>query len=56
MERKRINSLVNEFAGAESDQVRMICTRILGHKLEMPGSGQWKLITDKTDDCWIQDQ
>jgi hypothetical protein len=56
MERKRINSLVNEFAGADSSQDRMICTRILGHKLEMPGSGQWKLITDKQEECWISDQ
>ena len=34
----------------------LTCTRILGHKLDMPGSGQWKMITDKQDECWICDQ
>ena len=33
----------------------MIFTRILGHKVDMPGSGQWKLITDKREDCWVCD-
>lgn len=32
--------------------------RILGHKTEMPGSGQWQMHTQKTPyaNCWICDQ
>ena len=56
MERKRINSLVNEFTSTDADDSTFVCTRILGHKTEMPGSGQWKLIRDKSDDCWMCDQ
>ena len=57
LERKRIHSLVNEFPIniGQSDS-RMIFTRVLGHKADMPGSGQWKLIKDKTDECWVCDQ
>jgi len=55
MERKRIHSLVNEFADDQASDSRMIFTRILGHKIDMPGSGQWKMITDKREECWICD-
>ena len=49
-QRKRIHSLINDFT-EDPDQERNIltCTRVLGHKTEMPGIGQWKLITDKFD-------
>lgn len=56
MERKRIHSLVNDFAEDSSNQNRMIFNRILGHKPEMPGSGQWRLVTDNSEDCWICNQ
>jgi len=56
MERKRIFSLVNEFADDNATDSRMIFTRILGHKMDMPGSGQWKLIKDRHEECWICDQ
>ena len=39
MERKRIFSLVNEFADDSATDSRMIFTRVLGHKQDMPGSG-----------------
>ena len=56
MKRKRIHSLVNDFAEDPNQEASILtCTRILGHKLEMPGSGQWKMITDKKDECWICD-
>ena len=55
MDRKRIYSLVNDF-GDDNLESTMIFTRILGHKEDMPGSGQWKLIKDKLEDCWICDQ
>ena len=55
MERKRQTSLVNEFTTDYDNGQRLILTRVLGHKMDMPGSGQWKLIKDKTDDCWICD-
>ena len=57
MKRKRIYSLVNDLADDPNQTVNVLtCTRILGHKLEMPGSGQWKMITDKQDECWVCDQ
>ena len=55
MQRKRIHSLVNEFADDQTSDSRMIFTRILGHKIDMPGSGQWKLITEKREECWVCD-
>ena len=57
MQRKRIHSLVNDFTeSANIVDDRMIFTRVLGHKLDMPGSGQWKLIKDKREECWVCDQ
>ena len=56
MERKRIHSLVNELPSEEATDNRLIFTRVLGHKPDMPGAGQWKVITHKADDCWICDQ
>ena len=55
MERKRIFSLVNDIANDTAESSRCILTRIMGHKVDMPGSGQWKLITDKSDECWVCD-
>jgi len=34
----------------------MIFTRLLGHKQDMPGSGQWKLISSRHEECWVCDQ
>ena len=56
MERKRIHSLVNQFGDRQDIGGRMIFTRILGHKWDMPGSGQWKLISDMSEECWICEQ
>lgn len=55
MERKRIFSLVNDFADDNSNDSMMIFTRILGHKSDMPGSGQWKLLKERHETCWICD-
>lgn len=55
MERKRIFSLVNDFADDTATDSMMIFTRILGHKSDMPGSGQWKLLKDRRETCWICD-
>jgi len=38
-ERKRIFSLVNDFGGDTQEESVMILSRILGHKMDMPGSG-----------------
>lgn len=35
---------------------KLILTRFLGHKDELPGSGQWRLLTEPKDDCWICDK
>jgi len=34
----------------------LIRSRILDNKLDLPGVGQWKVITDKKEACWICDQ
>ena len=37
----------------------LIITRNLGHKIDIPGSGQWRLMTDNNKgdhDCWICDK
>ena len=34
----------------------MILNRIIGFKEQMPGSGQWSLLTDPKDQCWYRDQ
>lgn len=34
----------------------LIFTRYLGHKIEIPGSGQWRMIStshDEHDRCWV---
>ena len=56
MERKRIFSLVNEFSDDTATDSKMIFTRILGHKEDMPGSGQWRLIQERHEECWVCDQ
>ena len=55
LERKRIHSLINDFGDDSSTDSRMIFTRILGHKPDMPGSGQWRLLKEKHDECWVCD-
>ena len=47
---------MNDFGEEVGSDLRLIFTRVLGHKEDMPGSGQWKLIRDRTDDCWIYEQ
>lgn len=44
-------------AAVENDASEMlIFTRYLGHKIEMPGSGQWRMIATQNDEqerCWV---
>ena len=47
---------MNDFADDGNDESRMILTRCLGHRIDMPGSGQWKLIRDRSEECWVCDQ
>ena len=55
MERKRIHSKEHRLAEDVDSQSRLICTRFLNHKKDIPGGGQWKLILDKKHNCWICD-
>ena len=32
--------------------MQMILTRMIGLKEQMPGSGQWRLLTQASDECW----
>ena len=36
-----------------ADDRRCILQRVLGHKDDMPGSGQWRMITTLNDQCWV---
>ena len=38
------------------DIKNLIFTRQLGHKLDIPGSGQWKMIDNHHHDCWVCDR
>ena len=39
---------------AISDSVnKMIFERQLGHKEELPGSGQWRMLTEANQKCWL---
>lgn len=39
-----------------NDLEQLIFSRYLGHKDDIPGSGQWKMIDDNQGDCWICDR
>jgi hypothetical protein len=42
-----------------NNRKNLIITRNLGHKIDIPGSGQWKFFTDESindKDCWICDK
>ena len=55
LQQKRIESRVTEFP-RNDDAVDLILTRHIGIKESMPGSGQWRMLTDKHDACWFCDQ
>jgi hypothetical protein len=40
-----------EFANTEENI--LILSRMILHKNEMPGSGQWKLLKKMIEKCWI---
>jgi hypothetical protein len=42
-------------SGLVKEGNQMIITRKLGHKQEMPGSGQWQIQDDGEDKCWCCD-
>ena len=36
---------------------RLVLHRKLGHRFSVPGAGQWRILTDETDEqCWICDR
>lgn len=35
---------------------KLIFTRFLYHKAEIPGSKQWLMLTEKSEHCWICDK
>lgn len=54
---KRLDAQPQSHVRREEDRP-LFLTRQLGHKLDMPGSGQWKLISEKQrnhSDCWLCD-
>lgn len=55
MERKRLYGPTPNRDLTSGENKTFIITRILGHKADMPGSGQWSLINDikKQGDCWV---
>lgn len=47
--------LYNKLSDVSLNQAAGICTitRVLGHREEMPGSGQWRMITTEGEHCWV---
>lgn len=37
----------------ELDISKLIFTRVLGHKYDMPSSGQFKMLTQPNEKCWV---
>ena len=35
------------------DEEKMIFERQLGHKTDIPGSGQWRMLTREDQKCWV---
>jgi hypothetical protein len=51
--------LYNDSAEINNNDKNLIITRNLGHKIDIPGSGQWKLFSGESStdkDCWICDR
>lgn len=47
---------VNRTNVENDPQEMLIFTRYLGHKTELPGSGQWRMISTANDEqqrCWV---
>lgn len=40
----------------ENARNKLIIERVIGHKKEIPGIGQWKQLVQIPDKCWICDQ
>lgn len=55
LNQKRLN---NSTIGQSNpmDESTLIFQRWLGHKEEMPGSGQWRMLTALGDNCWVCDK
>ena len=47
--------MYNKYTDVSLNQASHICTitRFLGHKEEIPGSAQWRMITEEFDHCWV---
>ena len=46
-------------SNVDSEKKTLEFTRHLGHKIDIPGSGQWKMITNENKlhfKCWICDR
>ena len=38
------------------DENKLIFERQIGHKLDLPGIGQWRQLTADDQNCWVCDQ
>ena len=41
---------------ANENTNKLIFQRWVGHKPDIPGSGQWQMLTEKHDQCWVCDK
>lgn len=57
MENRRLRQLVHrQDVELKTDSRDLTITRILGHKLRMPGSGRWRIQTvSESENCWVCD-
>jgi hypothetical protein len=51
---KKMNT--SHVAMPSTDKHKLILTRKLGLKVQLPGSGQWEIMTRDFDVCWICEQ
>ena len=40
----------------EGNGAKLIFERQLGHKLDLPGAAQWRLLDRQDQDCWVCDK
>lgn len=45
-----------QISGYVKESNQLIFSRKLGHKAEMPGSGQWRMFSDGDERCWCCDR
>ena len=51
---KKAEKTIDQSDGLTTKQ--LIFTRALGHKNDIPGLGQWRMVEDSSEGCWVCDK